>query len=372
MGGGPPMKHFLVTIACVALISTSLPAATWHITSDGSGDAPTIQAGIDSAAANGDTLLLGDGFYTGPGNRNIVCLDKSVTIRSEAGDPHACIIDCEAGYIFDRRGFYFGPGVQPAIEGITITNGAAAGYDFPFNAGGGVLCVGSAPAFRNCRFEGNVNTRLGAGVCSSDASPTFVDCTFAGNTGNNGLGGAVYIEGESILGAPSFTHCVFFQNSNWGGGAVAVKKSNPLFDHCTFSENVAVDCGDAICLWQEATARLVNTIITFGGSREAVYCGENCDASLFCCNIFGNAGGDWAGCIEDQLGASCNFSLDPEFCGIVGSGNLYLQSDSRCAPGAHPQQCDYGLVGALPVNCSSVDVKKSSLGGIKALFENGE
>jgi hypothetical protein len=69
------MKVFKV-LFCLAsillvLISRSACARTWRITSAGSGDAPTIQAGIDSAAA-GDMVLLADGVYTGAGHRDMV------------------------------------------------------------------------------------------------------------------------------------------------------------------------------------------------------------------------------------------------------------------------------------------------------------
>ena len=59
----------------------------------------------------------------------------------------------------------------------------------------------------------------------------------------------------------------------------------------------------------------------------------------------------------------------PQFCGIKFSGNYYLQSDSPCAPGNHPDGYDCGLIGALPVNCGKVDVEKKSWGTIKSLYK---
>jgi len=84
--------------------------------------------------------------------------------------------------------------------------------------------------------------------------------------------------------------------------------------------------------------------------------------TVSCNNIFGNAGGD-AVCGIDGGG---NMFSDPEFCGIPGTGELHLQADSPCAPAQSP--CGQ-LVGALGVNCATVETEERTWGAIKALFE---
>lgn len=64
---GTRVRRQVRGVAAIALIGAVLPdavsARTWQINADGSGDAPTIQAGIDSAAT-GDSLFIGPGLYS--------------------------------------------------------------------------------------------------------------------------------------------------------------------------------------------------------------------------------------------------------------------------------------------------------------------
>lgn len=62
-----------------------------------------------------------------------------------------------------------------------------------------------------------------------------------------------------------------------------------------------------------------------------------------------------------------NFFLDPQFCGIAGSGNYFLKSTSPCLPENNP----YGvalMVGPLGVGCGAVSVETTTWGAIKALY----
>ena len=59
------MRFLVMAILFSSLLSplSSALARTWYITPDGLGDAPTIQAGVDSSSA-GDTVLVACGTYT--------------------------------------------------------------------------------------------------------------------------------------------------------------------------------------------------------------------------------------------------------------------------------------------------------------------
>jgi parallel beta-helix repeat protein len=94
-----------------------------------------IQAGID-AASDGDTVLVANGRYSGPGNRDIDFRGKSIVVISENG-ADATIVDA-AGHV----GFIFSGGEDAftVLSGFTITDGDP-----------GISCAKASP-----RITGNI------------------------------------------------------------------------------------------------------------------------------------------------------------------------------------------------------------------------
>jgi len=203
----------LIVIAALCLLATVLAppagARPWYIAADGTGDAPTIQAGIDSSAV-GDEVVLLNGTFTGDGNRDLNFLGKAITLRSASGTPGACVIDCEASSADNHRAFTFdhNEGLDSVIKGLTIINGHA-GWS------GGIFCATGYPTIAKCRFLDCHGSEGGA--ISAQGPVRVIDSYFEGCTAANG--GAVSANCTTDEPA-TFTRCTFVGNTatEYGGG----------------------------------------------------------------------------------------------------------------------------------------------------------
>src|SRR6185436_3030312 len=109
-------RVFLILSCLLAEPSAGL-GRTWHILNDGSGDSPTIQAGIDSSAL-GDTVLVGPGSYL----ENIDFVGKDILVRSELGAEITTIDGSgrpETVVLFRNR-----ESRRATLEGFTLTGGS--------------------------------------------------------------------------------------------------------------------------------------------------------------------------------------------------------------------------------------------------------
>jgi hypothetical protein len=139
------------------LVAILLPrgalSRTWVVSADGSGDAPSVQAGIDSSAV-GDTVLILPGVY----QETIDYSGKDIVVRSQSG-PDETIID--ASSLGTTAVSFVGGETRSAIlEGLTITGGVI-----------GVLISSSEPTVVSCTISNNTTPAGGAGFLLGGAPP---------------------------------------------------------------------------------------------------------------------------------------------------------------------------------------------------------
>jgi hypothetical protein len=239
--------------------------------------------------------------------------------------------------------------------------------------GGAIVCSGSAPKIEDCEYIGNSANYGGALQVSQSSTAEVVGCRFLMNTSDE-CGGAVF---SWVYNSSTFEGCLFRGNVGHGAAVVASGDCNPAFSYCTFENNQGVASGGGITIINGSAATVENC--TFHGNSgaagahiylnagSAVTVGNSILAfaevgvavrgwgsvTLTCCDVFGNAGGDWVGAIADQAGINGNICADPMFCSAPE--DLRIHVDSPCAPFSAPNpECD--LIGAHPAYCGWAEI----------------
>jgi parallel beta-helix repeat protein len=232
----------LLGALCSLLFGAAASAETHFVHPDGTGDFPTIQAAL-AAAAPGDEILLADGTFTGPGNRNLDFLGKAVTVRSTSGHREACVVDCEE----EGGGFRFVAGEGPAslvadltvtrsakLSGAVETESASPTFRNVVISEGSrpVRAVYGAPRFSGCLLEANTGaTSASPGVTLYETSALLEDCTLRDNVSPMHIAG----------GNTTFRNCDFEGNQYWAvvAGASPEHLVDPVvtLERCTFREN---------------------------------------------------------------------------------------------------------------------------------------
>lgn len=398
------------------LLSILAPALAGAGTLHVPGDHDTIQEGID-AASYGDSVLVAPGVYREecretPYGPSMLVMRSGVTLTSSDG-PEVTILD---GGAECRVILCDNVDDEAAVLGFTIMGGKALGQELYEDHGGGVFCFHSSPLFADCSFLENTSLMGGGFACDHPSLPELLRCDFTGNSAAGGAGGGAAFLGSSTI---PVTDCFFNGNDADAGGAMELSAATPRLSGCSFIQNSAADRGGAIhcrissptltgctlawnssvyggAIFCEASsfvtitgctffgesasgdgsgavacadgsfALLEKTIIAFAAEGRALSCEDGSgNATLQCCDLYGNQGGDWVGCIADQAEVEGNISVDPLFC-EADAGDFSLADESPCSEENNPT-C--GQVGAWPVGCESpTAVRPETWGRIKTLY----
>jgi hypothetical protein len=251
-----------------------VPQSSWYVATDGddanAGTAAqpfaTIQRAI-TASADGDSVMLADGEYSGPGNRDIDMQGKAIRVASISMEPEQCVINCadpdatpHLGFIFN--GFYTG---RPELAGLTVTGATAlAGNEgaiqlpddgsvvdksnAPADAANlerAMKVTGAAPILRRMHVVGNTGNGFYVGYRRTVFSA--YECEFSGNTGNGG------VTRDEMTFAGEFYDCRFNGNGEAGliHGAYNGGPEPANFHRCQFNSNGEDGFAATQTLWQQ-------------------------------------------------------------------------------------------------------------------------
>ncbi len=363
-------------LVALLLLPAALPAATYHLEADGSGDFPMIAAALAVATA-GDVVELGCGTYY----EHDLQVSTGVTLCSEGGVASCATIDAQQqGRVLEGR--------PAALSGLTIRNGR---IETPYAHFGAGAYLGAAVDIHNCNFVDNSiggvhqTEAVGAGLYQYSGHAELSACRFTGNIG--GYASAAYFDKTAHLAA-----CRFEGNDLRVGGDHPAAGS--LLVDCEF---LACDVSLAEPLMQVFGSVFVDAELWVGGenlrevelrrctfvdtkvswlqfvSLDVHWClfdgGEIIGLLGFPAIVTGLSYNDFHEtqldtAIAMYLGENCNFAADPLFCDAPG-GDYRLHADSPCAPAGNG--CGT-LIGALPVGCDATALESRSWGSIKALY----
>jgi hypothetical protein len=293
-----------------------------------------IQAALDSSAI-GDTVLVEPGEYlwtSGP----LTFRGKNLVLLSEAG-PRVTVLRSSPG----QSAVAFDDDLDRTarIEGFTVSVGEVAWC--------GAICVtNSSPTIENCVVAGNRSGVYSSGIVvygGGFAFPLISNTVIAFNTG--GVGSGIATVGDATA---EIVGCTIHGNSS---GAIPCEPTGAqVMDISSF------------------TLLMTRTNITGSPDQTAIAC-ESVGDLIECCNFFGNACGDYEGCLAGLLGASGNISADPLYCDPTLEGlDFSVGASSPCLPGNHPDGAACNLIGARGEDCVTTATTPATWGRVKVLF----
>ena len=337
----------LLTLVTLAFLCTGLPvsAAEFVVDPDGTGDATTIQGGLD-LAGYGDVVLVMPGTY----EENVTMI-SGVALTGVAG-AEATIIDGNNDFCILCN--YCSVGTL--IEGFTLADGGG-------HSGGGVRVFGNSHVeIANCVIRNNHTYYDAAGIVVQNNCYAYIhDNEFRDNVTLNSTAIAVIVNSEATIEHNLFrgnvstflSSCiglnaarawisgnVFMENQAVNGGTIHTSGGNTdaTIENNTFLNNHATDGASGIYCYGGSSMIANNNIFAFNTGQPAVKNDANLEAG---CNDFWQNDAHYQG-PGNIIGQNGNFIADPLFCD-VSAESAALAETSPCLIGP----C--GVIGANPV-----------------------
>lgn len=300
-----------------------------HVKQDGSGDAVSVQGGID-LASSGDTVWVHPGRYL----ENVRFNGRSICLMSVAG-PDATILD-GSGREESVVRMMDGEGPATLLQGFTITGG---GGDHILGAG--IHLMGAEPTIRGNIIRDNVADSGGGGLFCTGASisgkwsPLIEGNRFANNAAHT-LGGGIEVHGNAT---PIIVRNTIVENEvtqgDGGGISVFARLDGIVIRENWIEGNVAGDGGGGVAVIGEGldTEIAYNVIVrntAHGTPWVSLSSGggialSGTDAWVHHNTVVGNTGfggtGDWGGGVE-VLGGSPVIEMNIIAHSVLGGGIL--------------------------------------------------
>ena len=418
------IRTFTATTLALFLIPSLAMARTWHIAAYGPSDAPSVQAGIDSAAS-GDTILVGIGTYF----ETINFKGKNVVVKSAEGPEQTFLNGSgKAGRVVT---FNSGESRATVLEGFTITGGeggvlirnsepSVSGNSIIGNRsptdGGGIGCDGDiqippfwSPLIQSNKIVNNQANNLGGGVLfANDMIPDLIDNYIAENEAEQGDGGGVYYENVPLGGIPLVRGNLIEANlagdhgggiyvaQIGSGGPIEIEISHNLIwkNYAKGSFPITPNSGGGIWLWETIAWVHNNTIVqntgdgptdgygggiviervgsplieknivAFSEKGGGIWCDSESTPTIRNNFAWQNIGGDGVGTCSDWWQSEGNVIDNPYFCDMAG-GDFRVASNSGVI--THPA----GPLGAFPIpGCGPVSILPSTWGTLKAKYRD--
>jgi hypothetical protein len=215
----------LLALLCAASLHFATPVrAETRTVCPGGCDFTTIAAALQ-AAADGDTISIGEGTYAGG-----LEISKDVTLQGAGRDKTTILGTGQAAVI--RVGTW----ANVVIQGVTITGGGGSHTRSGHTGGGGILNEGGLELLDSIVRENAATAGAGGGIYSSSSKPlTIRNSLIADNQAENGggiflRGGDAEIEDTAITG----------NRSTQNGGGIRDEGSGSLrLERCDISDNRA-------------------------------------------------------------------------------------------------------------------------------------